>query len=187
MTVEKRKRGNRDVVLAVVAVMGLVIVILSGAMAYSLSVAVHFAASNGKELSPGLIALLAGSVGTALGTAIGYVGGLLTNSNAHGTQPENPTARQIGEGIATASKTSPIVTEPIGDMSPANWPTVQSPAAVYGQIEQAERDGKTDTLDSSYFDDEDNDGIPNRLDPDYDPELGKEGRNVVLKAGEDHE
>lgn len=170
--VEKRRTGNQNIILAVIAVIGMVIFMLSGAIAYALVLSVRNAAETGKELSPGLTALLVGTVSTTLGAAVGYVGGLLSNPQSAQHQS---TPREIGQGIAEASQITPVKTKEAGANEGLADETVSAVSSesseedeatesdAYEQTEPAQRGDGTDTIDPAFFTDENHNGIDDSL------------------------
>jgi hypothetical protein len=94
---DRRKATDHDVVRLVVMYLGGIAIILAMALAFSLIVAVLYTAQTGKELSGGIFTTLVATISGALGAALGYIGGVL--SNAFRSNAPVPTAGEIGKGI----------------------------------------------------------------------------------------
>lgn len=92
---DRRKATDHDVVKLVVLFLGAIAVILALALAFSLAVAVIYTAQTGKELSGGIFTTLVATISGALGAALGYIGGVLSNA----FRSNSPTAGEIGKGI----------------------------------------------------------------------------------------
>lgn len=99
---EKRRSTEHDVVLTVVGYLGVAALVLAGALAICLVVSVLYAAYTGKEIAPGVITSVIAPVSGALGAALGYIGGVL--SNAFRPAGVLPSPAAIGQGMVDAAK-----------------------------------------------------------------------------------